>query len=189
MKKNFETSVGVLRGFCEVADDVEFPDFPYGPAVSTIVQAEGASAFRDLIESGATQTLRQANDTWGGFAASVVSAVDYLHAMRLRGPMKRALDALYASYDALVAPSRQTVSYPIGVDFDKAYPGVGGGPAVIPAGNLAGQPAISVLSGFGQNGLPTGIQFQGRAFADETLVAIATEYQRRTDWHTRCPPV
>ncbi|HSB35629.1 MAG TPA: amidase [Thermoanaerobaculia bacterium] len=189
VKRNFETSVGVLRGFCEVADDVEFPDFPYGPAVSTIVQAEGASAFRDLIESGATQTLRQANDTWGGFAASVVSAVDYLQAMRLRGPMKRALDALYASYDALVAPSRQTVSYPIGVDFDKAYPNVGGGPAVIPAGNLAGQPALSVLNGFGAEGLPTGFQLTGRAFADETLVAIAAEYQRRTDWHTMRPPV
>ena len=187
--KNFETSIEVLRDFCEVVDDVEFPDFPYGPAVSTIVQAEGASAFRDLIESGATQTLRQANDTWGGFAASVVSAVDYLQAMRLRGPMKRALDALYARYDALVAPSRQTVSYPIGVDFDKAYPNVGGGPAVIPAGNLAGQPALSLLNGFGAEGLPTGFQLTGRAFGDETLVAIGAEYQRRTDWHTRRPPV
>jgi len=187
--KNFETSIEVLRDFCEVVDDVEFPDFPYGPAVSTIVQAEGASAFRDLIESGATQTLRQANDTWGGFAASVVPAVDYLQAMRLRAPMKRALDALYARYDALVAPSRQTVSYPIGVDFDKAYPNVGGGPAVIPAGNLAGQPALSLLNGFGAEGLPTGFQLTGRAFGDETLVAIAAEYQRRTDWHTRRPPV
>ena len=187
--KNFETSIEVLRDFCEVVDDVEFPDFPYGPAVSTIVQAEGASAFRDLIESGATQTLRQANDTWGGFAASVVPAVDYLQAMRLRAPMKRALDALYARYDALVAPSRQTVSYPIGVDFDKAYPNVGGGPAVIPAGNLAGQPALSLLNGFGAEGLPTGFQLTGRAFGDETLVAIGAEYQRRTDWHTRRPPV
>jgi len=187
--KNFETSIEVLRDFCEVVDDVEFPDFPYGPAVSTIVQAEGASAFRDLIESGATQTLRQANDTWGGFAASVVPAVDYLQAMRLRAPMKRALDALYARYDALVAPSRQTVSYPIGVDFDKAYPNVGGSPAVIPAGNLAGQPALSLLNGFGAEGLPTGFQLTGRAFGDETLVAIGAEYQRRTDWHTRRPPV
>jgi aspartyl-tRNA(Asn)/glutamyl-tRNA(Gln) amidotransferase subunit A len=109
--------------------------------------------------------------------------------MRLRAPVRRALDGLCTTYDALVAPSRQTVASPIGVDFDKAYPGIGGGPEVIPAGNLAGQPAISVVSGFGENGLPTGIQFQGRAFADETLVAIAAEYQRRTDWHTRRPPV
>lgn len=189
VKKNFEEAVAVLRTFCDVADDVPFPDFPYSPSVSTIVGAEGAAAFRDLIESGGTQKLRAANDKWGGFAASMVLGVDYLQAMRLRAPMKRALDKLCAKYDALVAPSRQTVASPIGVDFDKAYPGVGGGPAVIPAGNLAGQPAISVVSGFGADGLPTGIQFQGRAFADETLVAIATEYQRRTDWHTRRPPV
>ena len=189
VKKNFEEAVGVLRSFCDVTDDVAFPDFPYGPAVSTIVGAEGASAFRDLIESGGTQKLRAANDKWGGFSGSMVLAVDYLQAMRLRAPVRKALDALCATYDALVAPSRQTVASPIGVDFDKAYPGVGGGPAVIPAGNLAGQPAISVVSGFGENGLPTGIQFQGRAFADETLVAIASEYQRRTDWHTRRPPV
>jgi len=189
VKKNFEEAVGVLRSFCDVADDVDFPDFPYGPAVSTIVGAEGASAFRELIESGGTQKLRAANDKWGGFSGSMVLAVDYLQAMRLRAPARRSLDALCAKYDALVAPSRQTVASPIGVDFDKAYPGVGGGPAVIPAGNLAGQPAISVVNGFGQEGLPTGIQLQGRAFADETLVAIATEYQRRTDWHTRRPPV
>jgi aspartyl-tRNA(Asn)/glutamyl-tRNA(Gln) amidotransferase subunit A len=189
VRKNFEASVDVLRGFCDVVDEVAFPEFPYGPAVSTIVQAEGASAFRSLIESGGTLKLRQANDKFGGFAASTVLAVDYLQAMRLRGPMKRALDDLYSKFDALVAPSRQTVSYPIGVDFDKAYPDVGGGPAIIPAGNLAGQPALSVPNGFGAEGLPTGLQLTGRAFADETLVAIAAEYQRRTDWHARRPPV
>jgi aspartyl-tRNA(Asn)/glutamyl-tRNA(Gln) amidotransferase subunit A len=189
VKKNFEEAVKVLRAFCDVEENVPFPDFPYGPAVSTIVGAEGAAAFRDLIESGETQKLRAPNDKWGGFAGSMVLAVDYLQAMRLRAPVRKALDELCRTYDAVAAPSRQTVASPIGVDFDKAYPGVGGGPAVIPAGNLAGQPAISVVSGFGENGLPTGIQFQGRAFTDETLVALATEYQRRTGWHTRRPPV
>jgi len=189
VRKNFEEAVSALRSFCDVTDDVPFPDFPYGPAVTTIVEAEAASAFRDLIESGGTRRLRAVNDKRGGFAGSRVLAVDYLQSMRLRAPVQEALDELCSHYDAVVAPSRQTVASPVGVDFDRAYPGIGGGPEVIPAGNLAGQPAISVLSGFGQNGLPTGIQFQGRAFADETLVALAAEYQRRTDWHTRRPPV
>jgi aspartyl-tRNA(Asn)/glutamyl-tRNA(Gln) amidotransferase subunit A len=189
VKKNFEESVKLFGTFCNVEDDVTFPDFPYGPAVSTIVDAEAAASFRDLIESGGTQKLRAANDKWGGFSASMVLAVDYLQAMRLRAPIRRALDALYSKYDALVAPSRQTVAFPIGIDFEKAFPGVGGGPAVIPAGNLAGQPALSVPNGFGENALPTGIQFTGRAFGDEILVEIATEYQRRTDWHLKHPPV
>jgi aspartyl-tRNA(Asn)/glutamyl-tRNA(Gln) amidotransferase subunit A len=189
VRKNFEESLKVLGTFCDVVPDVDFPDFPYGPAVSTIVAAEGASAFRDLIESGRVKELRVPNDRWGGYAASMVFAVDYIQALRLRAPMKKALDALYAKFDALVSPTRATVAYPIGPDFDKAYPGVGGGPAVIPAGNLAGQPALSVPNGFGENGLPTAFQFTGRAFSDETLVALATAYQARTEWHEKRPPM
>ena len=41
--------------------------------------------------------------------------------------MKKVMDEAYASFDALVAPSRSTVAYPIDKDFDRAYPGVGGG--------------------------------------------------------------
>ncbi|HEX5736056.1 MAG TPA: amidase [Blastocatellia bacterium] len=189
VKKNFEESVKLLRRFADVDDSVEFPDMPFGPVVGTIVGAEGASAFRDLLETGRAAMLRQANDRWGGYASSMILAVDYLQAMRIRGPMKRELDKLYARYDALVAPSRATVSYPIALDFDKAYPGVGGGPAVIPAGNIAGQPAISIPNGFGANNLPTGIQLTGRAWGEARLLALANLYQRETDWHRRRPPV
>jgi len=189
VRKNFEDSLEVLGSFCDVVPDVEFPDFPFGPAVGTIVSAEGASAFRDLIESGRAKELKVPNDRWGGYAASMTLAVDYIQAMRLRAPMKKALDALYAKFDALVSPSRATVSYPIGPDFDKVYPGIGGGPGVIPAGNLAGQPALSVPNGFGENGLPTAFQLTGRAFSDEKLVAIGTAVQERTEWHRRRPAV
>jgi aspartyl-tRNA(Asn)/glutamyl-tRNA(Gln) amidotransferase subunit A len=189
VRKNFETSLEVLGTFCDVVPDVAFPEFPYGPAVGTIVAAEGASAFRDLIESGRVSELRVPNDRWGGYAASMVLAVDYIQALRLRAPMKKALDALYAKFDALVSPTRASVAYPIGPDFDKVYPGVGGGPAVIPAGNLVGQPALSVPNGFGENGLPTAFQLTGRAFSDETLVGLGAAYQARTEWHKKRPPV
>ena len=48
---NFEGSVGVLRTFASVEEDVPFPDFPWGAAVGTIVDAEGAAAFREMIET------------------------------------------------------------------------------------------------------------------------------------------
>jgi len=189
VRKNFEESLKVLGTFCDVVPDVEFPDFPYGPAVGTIVSAEGASAFRDLVESGRAKELKVPNDRWGGYAASMTLAVDYIQAMRLRAPMKRALDALYAKFDALVSPARASVSYPIGPDFDKVYPGISGGPGVIGAGNLVGQPALVVPNGFGENGLPTAFQFTGRAFSDEVLVALGTAVQARTEWHRKRPPV
>jgi aspartyl-tRNA(Asn)/glutamyl-tRNA(Gln) amidotransferase subunit A len=189
VRKNFEESRKVLGTFCDVVEDVEFPDFPYGPAVGTIVAAEGASAFRDLIENGRAKELKVPNDRWGGYAASMVLAVDYIQAMRLRAPMKKALDALYAKFDALVSPARATVAYPIGPDFDKVYPDFSGGPGVIPAGNLVGQPALVVPNGFGESGLPTAFQLTGRAFSDETLVALGTAVQARTEWHRRKPPL
>lgn len=189
VRKNFEESLKVLGAFCDVVPDVEFPDFPYGPAVGTIVSAEGASAFRDLVESGRSKELKVPNDRWGGYAASMTLAVDYIQALRLRAPMKRALDALYAKFDALVSPARASVSYPIGPDFDKVYPGISGGPGVIGAGNLVGQPALVLPNGFGEHGLPTAFQFTGRAFSDETLVALGTAVQTRTEWHRKRPPV
>jgi len=187
VRKNFEESIKVLGKLATIVDEVAYPDMPFGQVVGTIVAAEGASAFRELIDSGRSKELRAANDRWGGYANSMVLAVDYLQAMRLRGPMKREMDKLYSGYDALVAPSRATVSYPIGVDFDKAYPGIAGGPPVIPAGNAVGQPALSVPNGFGANNLPTGIQFTGRAWGEARLIEIATAYQRQTDWHKRKP--
>ncbi len=189
VKKNFEESVKVLRRFADVDEAVEFPDMPFGPVVGTIVGAEGASAFRDLLETGRAGMLRQTNDRWGGYASSMILAIDYLQAMRVRGPMKRELDKLYSKYDALVAPSRATVSYPIALDFDKAYPGIGGGPAVIPAGNIAGQPAISIPNGFGANNLPTGIQLTGKVWSEARLLAIANLYQQTTDWHRKRPAI
>jgi aspartyl-tRNA(Asn)/glutamyl-tRNA(Gln) amidotransferase subunit A len=204
VRANFEQSLGVLRQFAEVEDDVPFPDFPWGPAVGTIVDAEGASAFRDFIESGASRRLRAQSDRTGGYAGLVTFAVDYLQAMRLRVPMRRALDELLSRYDALVLPTRSGVAPPIGYDFDKppqpqpaptptptpepGAPEKPATPATIPAGNLAGLPALCVPNGFGPHGLPTSLLFLGRAFAEAKLVALANAYQDRTDWHTRRPP-
>ncbi|PYQ16093.1 MAG: amidase [Acidobacteria bacterium] len=201
VKENFRRSLDVLRSFARLDEDVEFPDFPWGPAVGIIVDAEGASAFRDLIESGGTRKLKAQADRVGGYSAVMTLAVDYLEAMRARVPMRAALDGLLSRYDALVAPTRLAVAPPIGYDFDKPpgpsptpsptpspSPDRPSAPATIPAGNLAGVPALCVPNGFGQHGLPTSLQLIGRAFSESTLLAIADRYQQATDWHTKRPP-
>ena len=55
------------------------------------------------------------------------------------------------------------------------------------AGNAAGIPAISIPNGFGEGGLPTGLQIVGRAFEENRVLAVAAEVQRRTEWHGRRP--
>ncbi|MDQ5844183.1 MAG: amidase [Acidobacteriota bacterium] len=186
VKENFLRSLDVLKKFAKVEMDVKLPDFPYGPAVGTIVDAEGAAAFRDLIESGRTQQLASPNGRVGGYSASLVSAVDYLHAMRMRVPIRRAWNEMFKKIDVLVAPSRATVAYPINKTFDQAYPGITAS-SPIGASNLVGVPAISIPNGFGQNHLPTGIQFIGPAWSEPSLIDIADKYQQATDWHRMQP--
>lgn len=188
VKKNFAASLKVLGEFAEIEEDVPLPDLPFSAAVGMIVDAEGASAFRDLIEQGKAKDLRAKEDKAGGYPGMVILAVDYLQAMRVRGLMKQAMDDLYKKYDAIVAPSRGTVALPINIPFEEAFTEVtGSGSPIIQAGNLVGQPALSVPNGFGIKNLPTGIQFTGRIWSEAKLIAIAHAYQQATEWHKKRP--
>jgi aspartyl-tRNA(Asn)/glutamyl-tRNA(Gln) amidotransferase subunit A len=185
---NFQAALEVVRQFADVTEDVEWPEFPWGPAVGNIVGAEGAAAFADLIDRGGLRELRCPRDRYAGYAGMFVFAVDYLQAMRLRVPMRKAVTEFFSEFDALISLTRPTVAYPADKDFDKAYPDVKWGPPLIPAGNLAGLPAVCLPMGPGEKGLPTSLQFMGPAFSDELLTAIAHAYQQATAWHKETPP-
>ena len=51
-----------------------------------------------------------------------------------------------------------------------------------------GLPAIAVPNGFSETGLPTSLQFMGRAWEENAILAAARAYQSLTDWHLRHPP-
>ena len=187
VRENFLASLEWLKKNAQVTMDVTLPDFPYGAVVGTIVNAEGASAFRDLIESGRVKELAVPEDRIGGYSMLLVPAVDYLHAMRLRAPMRRAWAEMFKKFDLLVAPSRATVANPVDKSFAEAWPGVRA-TSPIGAANAVGVPAISVPNGFGVEGLPTGLQFVGPAWSEDLLVETAARYQQATDWHKRRPP-
>src|SRR4029077_14645566 len=57
VRENFEASLGKLGDAIKVTRDVEWADLPRG-AVGRIVNAEGASAFLELIDSGDVTKLR-----------------------------------------------------------------------------------------------------------------------------------
>jgi aspartyl-tRNA(Asn)/glutamyl-tRNA(Gln) amidotransferase subunit A len=196
IRENFEKSVKVISNFADVSRDVEFPDYPYGAILGTILYSEGTAAFRDLVDTGRMREMQNQADRVGGYIGMTVSAVDYLQAQRVRALARKAIDQLLAKYDAVIGPTTTDVSRRVDEPFDPApqpgsRPAATSGPQPIPlvaAGNIAGVPAITVPNGFGQNGIPTGLQFIGAAWSDANVIAVADAYQKQTDWHKRRPP-
>jgi aspartyl-tRNA(Asn)/glutamyl-tRNA(Gln) amidotransferase subunit A len=84
IRENFERSVKVISNFADVSRDVEFPDYPYGAILGTILYSEGTAAFRDLVDTGRMREMQNQADRVGGYIGMTVSAVDYLQAQRVR---------------------------------------------------------------------------------------------------------
>lgn len=189
VKKNFEAALDVLRlaGLVKKTVEIKLPSYGYDDCVGAIIAGEGGAAFRDIIQDGRVLTLSDPDGKRGGYSYMTVPAIDYVDAMRLRRPMKRDFASLFETVDVIAQPTFATVALPIGTPFDKAYPGTNDSP-LISACNLVGIPAISVPSGFGIHGLPTGFMLVAPALEEARLVALGMAYQRHSDWHTRRPP-
>ncbi|MGD1073619.1 MAG: amidase [Bryobacteraceae bacterium] len=177
----FAAAIEAMRGTGVQAADAKLPDFPYGALVGTIIGAEASSAFEPLIASGKVNDLADAQQIAGLKAGLEIPAKDYLKAMRIRSLVQQKFHELFVNIDVIVAPSRQGVAPKV--------PEIQGGRGspLIPAGNLAGLPALSIPCGFADN-LPLGLQIVGPAFSENTLLALGREFQNRTDWHKRRPP-
>lgn len=188
VRRNFEASLAVLRGFAEIRDDLVLPDFPYEAMASTIIDAEAASAFEPLFQSGRITELTAPQDRIGGYSGQVLPARDYLRALRLRRPAAAALDRVLTGVDAVAAPSLPTVAWPLDAPFDKVYPDYPGGTSLGAAANVCGVPGIFLPNGAGEAGLPTSLQLTGRGRREDLLLALGMRYQRETDYHRRRPP-
>jgi aspartyl-tRNA(Asn)/glutamyl-tRNA(Gln) amidotransferase subunit A len=188
VRRNFEESLRVLRDFAAIEEGLRLPDYPYEAMASIIMDAEAASAFEPLFESGRITELTAPEDRIGGYSGQVVLAKDYIRALRLRRPAAAALDATLARVDAVVAPTLPTVAWPIDAAFDKVYPDYPGGTSIAGAANLCGVPGLFLMNGTGEAGLPTSLQLTGRALTEAALIGIGRRYQQRTNFHRLAPP-
>lgn len=119
------------------------------------------------------------------------SAVEYLEALRWRGPALAAHLAAIGDVDVVVAPASRAVAPKI-VDTD-----AGGGPNAdelvvalmrfMRPINYLGVPVLVVPAGHSAAGLPIGLQLIGRPYGDETLIALGRAFQQTTGEHLRVP--
>ena len=53
--------------------------------------------------------------------------------------------------------------------------------------NVAGYPAMSICSGFGDGGLPVAIQLVGKPFQEATVFRVADAFEKATPFRDRRP--
>lgn len=209
IERSSETVRGaVLRGIEELRRiapafvEARLPDLPYGPMVTTVIGAEAATIFAELIESDRLDLMPDEKQKAGLRAGLRIAARDYLQAMRLRTLLAARMREVFKECDVIVSAGRTATATPVGQALDSPLLPAGasaardaaapaarpGNVALIPAGNLAGLPAIFFPCGLGTDGLPVGLQLVGPPFSEPLLVAIAEAYQRETGHHLLRPP-
>jgi aspartyl-tRNA(Asn)/glutamyl-tRNA(Gln) amidotransferase subunit A len=164
--------------------NVSLPEGPWETAAGIIISVEGATAFRQLIQSGRAAELNDPLGKIGGYMNEEISASDFIVAQRIRAILQKKMEELFTHVDVLATASLPLTASQIDANLDLALTfadPIGG------IGNICGLPAISVPCGFGQHGLPVGIQFIGRPLNDARCIQAARLYQRQTDWHQKRP--
>lgn len=164
--------------------ETKLPTFPYSAMANVIISADAGSVFQDLIESPRVEDLKDPRQIAGLKGGLDIPARDYLRAMRLRSSLQRAFREWFQDFDILLTPTRFNVAPPIKDPLDAAGPPHD----LIPAGNLAGLPALALPCGFAA-ALPVSLCLLGRAFSENTLLACGLEYQRRTTFHRSRPTI
>jgi aspartyl-tRNA(Asn)/glutamyl-tRNA(Gln) amidotransferase subunit A len=184
VRANFERALAVFKGLGTV-EEISLPDLPFSAVISTVLHAEAASAFEELVDSGLVDGLTAPEDRIGGFADQAVLATDYLRAQRIRVHLCRALDAWFAPFDAvLTVPNPDTAPTAEGPFKDPFSAKTMGSP-----GNICGTPAIVMPTGLDAQGLPTAIQLDGRAYSESRLIAVGLAFQQATAWHLAHPEI
>lgn len=185
VRANFERALDVFRGLGSSIEEVEPPDLPFADVAVTIISAECAAAFEEMVESGEVFGLTAPEDRLGGFGDQAILATEYIRAQRLRGRMARELDAFLAPFDAVLTVPTPGAATPA----EGSHAGRHSARSLGGAGNVCGTPALVLPTGLTDDGLPTSLQLDGRAYSENRLLALGLAYQRQTAWHERHPDV
>ena len=110
----------------------------------------------------------------------------YLQAQRVRRLIVNDFKQAFTQCDVIMGPSTPTVAFGLGEKTSDPIQMYLSDIFTISV-NLAGLPGLSIPAGFGEGGLPVGLQLIGDYFSEARLLNVAHRYQQVTDWHARVP--
>jgi len=113
-----------------------------------------------------------------------VTGVDYVQAVRRRRELRAELQAAMHGLDVVLTATQPTEAARI-----DAVPkwDLFAAPNFTMPFNVAGYPAISICSGFGDGGLPVAIQLVAKPFQEPTLFRVADAFEKATPFRDSRP--
>ncbi len=178
----FATAIGVLRDAGAVIEAAELPvSAAECFAVTRLIGPPESAAIHEaeLRERPEQMGFALRDKLLGG---TLVSAVDYIAALRRRRQIADAFDRLIASYDALITYGPLHVAPRLGVEPEMtAYTT----DTMLTPFNLSGHPALCQCIGFSPEGLPLAWQIVGRRQGEAMILDIAAGYEALTPWRAR----
>lgn len=152
-----------------------------------------AAGLAEIYKDADTRAQLKQSAQWEVGRGMAMSAMQVNAASLTRSDWYRAAMALFDQVDFLVLPSAQcwpfdvTLEHPTqiaGVQMDTYHRWM---QVVIPAG-LIGLPVVNIPIGFGEAGLPAGLQIIGPPKSDANLLQFAQRWHEATDWPAQQPP-
>ena len=169
--------------------DVTVPSMEYATIANGLIYScefyNICRADMDAAMAGEASESRRARM----FIGAVSTCGDYIQAQRMRSRLRRELNEVFREVNVMALPTNPTPAPKAGEldGLDAVYKMLK--PDLASPANLAGIPALAVPAGFNSNGLPVGMQFWGKAFAESTVLRVGYAYQQHARWYEQRPQV
>lgn len=187
----FEAAVRTLEAAGATICRVTFTDVDLCPAVVHVVCGVEAAAWH-AMQTGMSPD-RFGPDVREALAVGAAyTGVDYLAGLRARTAVIAGMTAIFDSgIDVLVSATVAMTAPPYGateVQLGGAtVPILDGINALTVPANVTGMPALTVPAGFGDDGLPIGLQLMGRPGTDATVLAAGRAFEALAGCVDRTP--
>ena len=159
-----EVIIETLQDLGATLIPVELPDQIDEWALSMVLDVEAAAVFHNLLSSGDTAELNSWPDIFR--RSHFVSAVDFIHAFRIRSRLIQQMADVFQICDLYVGGSDLGIT------------------------NLTGHPtvALPVSTREGKNPQPACGMLTGRLYDEATILAVAALVEQKLDVQPRIPP-
>ena len=152
--------------------------------------AAGRIIFPVEVLANHEENLRERPEEFGqllrnrAMLGSLVRAVDYIQAQRLRRELVQEMETAFEEWDVLLTPGM--LLPPARLEDKQIWPSIDLPMIDVPY-SLTGHPSLAICGGFFADGLPIGVQFASRYFDEATILRVAHAYEQATPWRQRRP--